>query len=113
MGGQVGLGLVLAAWACGGGAVAPVGVGHATTWAPLVAAADRGDLATVQVHARDLALGALPADAAEDPAATALGGALGFLQLVDDPADLPDAVSKARAACVDCHARRGVLATVP
>ncbi|MEQ1501553.1 MAG: hypothetical protein ABMB14_04950 [Myxococcota bacterium] len=86
----------------------PAADDHAAAWPALVAAADRGDLATLRVHARDLRLGTVD----DDPEAARVGAALGFLQLVDDPADVPDAVAKARAACVACHDARGVVAPV-
>ena len=81
--------------------------GHADTWAALVAAVDRGDLATAKVQARDLDLGA---DDDGSPPTAALGAALGFLQVCDDAEDAHDAVEKAEAACAACHRARGVTA---
>ncbi|MEZ4241844.1 MAG: hypothetical protein R3F59_37985 [Myxococcota bacterium] len=78
---------------------------HAAGWEELVAAAQRGDVPTTQVLARDFSLGDVDQD---DPAAARLGAALGFLQVADDPADLPDAVAKAKAACVACHEAKQV-----
>lgn len=83
--------------------------GHANEWEGLVAAAERGDLATVKVLARDFSLG----DVADDhPSAEKLGGAMGFLQTLDDPEDLAPTIARARAACTECHQARGVLSTV-
>ena len=79
--------------------------GHATEWDALVAAADRGDLETMKVLARDFSLGNVPDD---DPSADKLGGALGFLQLAEDPEDVEPALEKAKEACVECHRARGI-----
>ena len=77
--------------------------GHVTEWPSLVAAAERGDLATVKVMARDVSLGAVPDD---HPAAAELGAALGYLQIADDPADLLETMREAEAACEACHRDR-------
>jgi hypothetical protein len=79
--------------------------GHANEWDALVAAADRGDIATVKVMARDFSLGTVSDD---HPSAVKLGGAMGFLQLVDDPEDLGPAITQAKEACTECHLARGV-----
>jgi hypothetical protein len=101
---------VLALMACRGGeAPALPEPHHASEWSALVAAAERGDVQTAQVLARDLTL----APVAEDhESAAALGAALGYLQVADEPADLPEAVAKARAACVACHEAHGVAAAI-
>jgi hypothetical protein len=79
--------------------------GHANEWDALVAAAERGDLATIKVLARDFSLG----DVAEDhPSVETIGGAMGFLQTTDDPEDLAPTIARAEAACTACHAARGV-----
>ena len=76
---------------------------HASEWDALLAAADRADLATVRVLARDFSMG----DVAEDhPAAGELGAALGFLQLAEDAEDVALGVERANAACASCHADR-------
>lgn len=79
--------------------------GHATEWESLVAAADRGDVETVKVLARDFSLGDVADD---DPSAEKLGGALGFLQMAEDPEDLGPAIDRAKEACAECHQARGV-----
>jgi hypothetical protein len=102
--------VTIALWllACGGGAEerpmlpAPA---HASEWGALVAAAERGDVRTTRILARDLTLAPVAED--HDAAAT-LGAALGFLQVADDPEDLSDAVARARAACVACHTAHGL-----
>jgi hypothetical protein len=77
--------------------------GHATEWPALVAAAERGDVATVRIMARDLSLG----DVADDhPAAAELGMALGYLQIADDPDEVRETVREASAACEACHRER-------
>jgi hypothetical protein len=107
-------GWVLAWVACRGGE-APVGVEglpaprHAGEWSALVAAAERGDLQTARVLARDLTIAPVPED---HESAAALGAALGYLQVADDPADLPDVVGRARAACVACHEAHGVVVPI-
>ncbi len=93
--------------ACGRG-TAPEVVptpGHADGWDALVAAVARGDVPNAKVLARDLSLGA------EDdgsPPTTAVGGALGYLQVADDADEARDALAEARAACDACHAARGL-----
>lgn len=105
--------MIALAWlACASEPAAPPGMAaprHAAGWDELVAAAERGDVSTAKVLARDLSLGDVPDD---DPAASALGAALGFLQIAEDPEDLADGIARARAACVACHARRDVTAAV-
>ena len=83
---------------------------HAGEWAALVRAADRGEVQTVQVLARDLTLAPVPDD---HPAAASLGGALGYLQIATDPEDFPDAIARARRACRSCHDAKGVVVELP
>lgn len=59
-----------------------------------------GDVHTAQVVARDLT-----AEPQDEDAAARIGGALGFLQLADDPEDLVDGLVTAGEACGTCHAR--------
>lgn len=84
--------------------------GHASEWASLVAASERGEVETVRILARDLTLGTVPDD---HPSASQLGAALGFLQLAEPGDDLAPAVARARAACESCHAERGAILTEP
>jgi hypothetical protein len=77
---------------------------HGDGWAALAAAVERGDVAAAKALARDVSLG--PLDDGSAPT-TALGGALGYLQVVDDAEEARDAFAEARGACDDCHAARG------
>jgi len=103
--------MVLVALACGrtGPEAGVPGVetlprpGHATEWRALVAAAERGDVATARTMARDLSLGDVPED---HPAAEELGAALGYLQIAEGPDDVREAVREAEAACEACHRDR-------
>lgn len=81
----------------------PLPPAHVAEWDALVRAAERHDLAAVQVLARDLSLGPVGADS---PAADAFASALGFLQVAEDDADLAEGMSRARAACRGCHPDR-------
>ncbi|MEQ1570462.1 MAG: hypothetical protein ABMA64_32820 [Myxococcota bacterium] len=97
---------VLWGWACAPSepATGPRST-HMTEWDALVSAAERGDVATAKVLARDLSMG----EVAEDhPGAAQVGAALGFLQQADDALDLADGVDRARAGCVACHVAHGV-----
>ncbi len=89
--------------ACGGGGVDPAALPvpvHGAGWPALVAAVERGDVATARVLARDLSLG----DQDDGSPATArVGGALGFLQLAADEEEARDALEAARAGCEGCH----------
>ncbi len=78
---------------------------HFAEWPRLMAAAEREDLAAVRRIARDLSMG----DVADDgPGAAQVGGALGYLQLFDDPSELPTALTRAHAGCTACHERLGL-----
>lgn len=81
--------------------------GHASEWDALVAAAGRADLVTTKVLARDFSLGEVPD---EHPSASIIGGAMGFLQTIDDPEDLAPTIARVEAACAECHAAYGVPA---
>ena len=98
---------MIALWLACRGAPAPAPPpppGHADGWDALVAAVARGDVDTAKALARDVSLGA--EDDGSAPT-TALGGALGYLQVVDDADDARDALAEAREACDACHAARG------
>lgn len=77
---------------------------HAAGWDALERAAQRRDLAAVQVLAGDVSLGPISADR---PEADALAGALGFLQIAEDEEDLDEGMRRARAACTGCHRATG------
>lgn len=77
---------------------------HANGWEDLIAAVDRGDVATARVLARDLSLAGV---GEESPWATRLGGALGMLQVADEE-DLRDAAVAAAGACDGCHREQGL-----
>lgn len=99
--------IALALWACGGAPTTPEGPPaptHANGWDQLIAAVDRGDVATARVLARDLTLAGVGEDS---PWATRLGGALGMLQ-VSDEEDLAPTAESAAAACDGCHRESGV-----
>lgn len=98
--------LLLTAWGCGASEPAPPPrPEHAREWEALQSAAERGDVATLRVLARDFSLGDVSDN---DPSVDKLGAALGFLQVAEDPDDIDAALLRANAACAECHATRGV-----
>ena len=90
---------------CGGPSEpqAPPVPSHFGRFDALVSAAVAGDVQTAQFVARSLQEGDVAEPADDDGGAERVGGALGFVQIAEDSAEVIDGVASAAIGCGQCH----------
>lgn len=103
--------LILGGCRCGGDDALPSmpSASHFGSFDQLVAAAVRGDVVGAQFLAASLQAGDVPEPLDDGGGAQAVGGALGFVQLAEDPVELAEGVAAAAVGCGRCHAAAGVV----
>jgi hypothetical protein len=106
--------VALAVWRCRSEPASPeveVVFAHYAGWDALVAAAGKGDRERAREIAYDLT-GGPEVEVPDGPAADALdtvSGALGFVTVAEDRAELLEAIGVAARGCDECHVALGVI----
>lgn len=81
---------------------------HFGTFHGLVNAATQGDVESAKWIARSLQEGEVPDPADDGGGAEEVGGALGYIQIAEDPEEVIDGLAAAAIGCGKCHQAAGV-----